>query len=82
MDMLELGAVIRSRRKLLGLSQQEVAFPNKMSRVTISNLESGRLSELGLRKIMAICSTLGLELDVKEASLRPTLRELVAERGT
>jgi len=81
MDMLEVGEVIKSRRKLLGLSQQEVASPNGMSRVTLSNLENGKLPELGLRKVMALCSTVGLEVVVKEAAPRPTLRDLVAEKG-
>lgn len=81
MDMVEVGEVIRSRRRSLGLSQQEVASQNGMSRATLSNLENGKLPELGLRKVMAICSTMGLEVVVKEAAPRPTLRDLVAERG-
>lgn len=81
MDMIELGEAVRSRRKSLGLSQQEVASPNGMSRVTLSNFENGKLPELGLRKVMAICATLGLELVLREASSRPTLRDLMAERG-
>lgn len=79
--MLEIGELLHSRRKALGLSQQQVADANGMSRVTISRLENGRLPELGIRKVMAICSTLGLELVLKDASQRPTLQELVAERG-
>ena len=81
MGMIELGITIKSRRKSLGLSQQEVAAPNGMSRVTLSNFENGKLPELGLRKVIAICATLGLEVAVKEASSRPTLRDLMAERG-
>lgn len=81
MDMLELGAAIKARRKMMGLSQQDVASPNGMSRATLSNLENGKLPELGLRKIMAICSTLGLDLVLKEAAPRPTLRDLMSERG-
>jgi len=81
MNMVELGEAIRSRRKSIGLTQQEVASPNGMSRVTLSNFENGKLPELGVRKVIAICATLGLEVVVKEASPRPTLRELMAERG-
>jgi transcriptional regulator with XRE-family HTH domain len=51
-----------------------------MSRATLSNLENGKLPELGLRKFIAICATLGLELELKEESLRPTLRDLVKEK--
>ncbi len=81
MDMIEVGEAIKSRRESLGLTQQMVVSPNGMSRVTLSNFENGKLPELGLRKVMAICSTLGLELVVKEASPRPTLRDLMAEKG-
>ena len=81
MDMVQVGETIKARRKLLGLSQQMVAAPNGMSRVTLSNLENGKLPELGIRKVMAICATLGLGLVVKEASPRPTLRDLIAEQG-
>jgi hypothetical protein len=50
-----------------------------MSRATISNFESGKLPELGLRKFLAICSTLGLTIELKEENSRPTLRDLVKE---
>lgn len=81
MDMEEVGEAIKARRKALKLSQEKVAAPNRMSRVTLSNFENGKLPELGLRKAMAICSTLGLEIVVKQASPRPTLRDLIDERG-
>jgi hypothetical protein len=51
-----------------------------MSRVTLSRFENGKLPEIGIRKVMAICATLGLELTVKDASPRPTLQELINER--
>lgn len=81
MDMEEVGKMVRARRRALKLSQEMVATPNRMSRVTLSKFENGKLPELGLRKAMAICSTLGLEIVVKEASSRPTLRDLVEQRG-
>jgi len=79
-ELSEIGEMLYARRKALGLSQLQVASANGMSRVTLSRLENGKLPELGIRKVMAICATLGLELALKEASQRPTLRELVAER--
>lgn len=81
MDMLEFGGKIRERRRLLRMTQQEIATANGMSRATISNLENGKLLELGLRKAMAICGTLGLALELREAGRRPTLRDLVRERS-
>lgn len=79
MNLLEFGQTLRERRKLLRLTQQEVATANGMSRATISNLENGKALELGLRKAMALCATLGLEIQVKEVARRPTLRDLLAE---
>lgn len=81
MEMDELGQAVKNQRKALGLSQEAVASVNGMSRVTLSNFENGKLPELGVRKLMAVCSTLGLELVLKEATSRPTLRDLVEERG-
>lgn len=81
MDMLEFGGKIRERRRLLRMTQQEIATAHGMSRATISNLENGKLLELGLRKAMAICGTLGLAIELREAGRRPTLRDLVRERS-
>ena len=44
------------------------------------NIENGKLPEIGIRKVMTICATLGLELTIKDASQRPTLQELITER--
>ena len=51
-----------------------------MRRVTLSRFENGKLPEIGIRKVMTICATLGLELTIKDASQRPTLQELITER--
>jgi HTH-type transcriptional regulator / antitoxin HipB len=80
-DMQELGELLHARRKALGLSQQQVAGANGMSRVTVSRFENGILPEIGIRKVIALCATLGLELSVKDAAQLPNLRDLVAERG-
>jgi HTH-type transcriptional regulator / antitoxin HipB len=79
-DIQEIGELLYRRRKMLGLSQQQVASANGMSRITLSRFENGKLPEIGIRKVIAICATLGLELTVKDASSRPTLQELITER--
>jgi transcriptional regulator with XRE-family HTH domain len=79
MNMNELGPQIQLRRKKIGMTQATLAQSNRMSRATISNFESGKLPELGLRKFLAICSTLGLTIELKEENSRPTLRDLVKE---
>ena len=79
-DIQEIGELLSHRRKTLGLSQQQVAGANGMSRVTLSRFENGKLPEIGIKKVMAICATLGLELTIKDRSKRPTLQELITER--
>jgi HTH-type transcriptional regulator/antitoxin HipB len=79
MNMNEFGPQIQLRRKKMGMTQATLAKSNRMSRATISNLENGKLPELGLRKFLALCATLGLTIELKEANPRPTLRDLVKE---
>jgi len=78
-DIEDVGEQLRARRKAMGMSQIEVAALNRINRVTLSRLENGKLPEIGIRKVMAICATLGLELTLKVASQRPTLQDLVNE---
>ena len=79
-DIEEVGEQLRARRRALGMSQTDVAALNRINRVTLSRLENGKLPEIGIRKGMAICATLGLELTLKVASQRPTLQDLVNEK--
>jgi len=79
-DIQEVGEQLRVRRRALGMSQIEVAALNRINRVTLSRLENGKLPEIGIRKVMAICATLGLELTLNVASHRPTLQDLVNEK--
>ena len=79
-DIEEVGEQLRARRKALGMSQTEVAALNRINRVTLSRLENGKLPEIGIRKVMAISATLGLELTLNVASQRPTLQDLVNEK--
>ena len=75
-----MGKAFKNRRKLLNLSQASVAARIGMSRAMLSNFENGKLPELGVRKLIALGATLGLDLVVVEAASRPTLRTLLAER--
>lgn len=80
MNMFEVGAVIRDKRKSLGITQGKVTAPLGMSRATLSNLETGNIDDLGLRKVMKICDELGLEVVVREKRQRPTLNDLIEEQ--
>ena len=75
-----LGTVIEAARKQAGLTQQAVAQSLHMSRATLSGIENGTVTEIGIRKVIAICAMLGLELIARPARARPTLEELRDER--
>nr|CAA6830608.1 MAG: Transcriptional regulator [uncultured Thiotrichaceae bacterium] len=80
MDINELGSVIRDSRKERQMTQAELSELLGMSRATLSALENGTVSELGIRKVIAICSVLGLELVAQpQIRKRPTLHTLVSE---
>ena len=51
-----------------------------MSRTTISQIESGTVQEIGVRKPMRLLDYLGLELRVRPAGRPPTLEELQEEQ--
>ncbi len=80
MDMQELGQTLRDARKQRKLTQLQLSEQLGMSRATISALENGTVNEVGIRKVLAICSLLGLELLVQSHQpRRPTLHTLVTE---
>ena len=82
MDMFEIGEVLRASRKArAGASQEALGNALGMSRTTISRIENGTISEVGIRKVMALCESLGLELLVRQRHARPTLQQLQAERN-
>ena len=79
MDMIGIGAEIRKARKDRNWSQAHVGALLGMSRATLSGIETGKIAEVGVRKIMALCALLGLELDVAPRRQYPTLQELRQE---
>lgn len=76
----EIGQVICKARKSRKLSQQSLGAQLGMSRATISAIETGKIPEIGIRKVMAICAILGLELSVQQKVSRPTLQQLIKEQ--
>ncbi|MFN0303314.1 MAG: helix-turn-helix transcriptional regulator [Burkholderiales bacterium] len=74
--MIVIGEKIRCARKGAALSQAEIARRLGMSRATISAIENGTVAEIGIRKVMALCAVLGLEIEVAARRARPTLNEL------
>lgn len=80
MTLSELGQKLRDARKARHLSQGELASSLGMSRATISAIENGTVGEIGVRKLMALATAVGLELFLEARRERPTLQQLREER--
>lgn len=79
--LAELGEAVAAKRKLLKLSQSEVASRAGLTRETLVRFERGQLTEFGSRKLLAVLAVLGLEMNFVEAGVSGTLDELRRERG-
>ena len=79
MDLHEIGQLICKARKNRKLSQESLGQQLGMSRATISGIENGTVSEIGIRKVISLCTALGLELLAQEKTKRPTLQQLMKE---
>jgi transcriptional regulator with XRE-family HTH domain len=60
----DVGAAVRDARRRQHLSQQDVAERAGVQRYQVANLELGK-SNPSLRAVLATCSAVGLELDVR-----------------
>jgi transcriptional regulator with XRE-family HTH domain len=78
--LFEIGADIRKERKLRKISQGKLAKDVGMSRSTVSQIETGVVQDIGIRKLIRILDYLGLELRVRPAGSPPTLDELREEK--
>ncbi len=75
----EIGELIGKARKSKKLTQAYLASQLGMSRATISKIENGTIPEIGIRKVLSLCTALGLSLVVQEKTKRPTLQQLMQE---
>lgn len=80
MNILQIGKKISLSRKRLKLTQEQLSKMLGMSRATISEIENGKINEIGIKKIIILCEVLGLELSVTEKNSRPTLNDLMNEK--
>ncbi|MBK4734835.1 helix-turn-helix transcriptional regulator [Noviherbaspirillum pedocola] len=79
MQLLEIGRQVEKRRTELQLTQAQLARMAGLSRLTINQLESGRIKDLGVAKLMTLLALLGLELNLQpHASQRGLFKATVA----
>ena len=76
MDVAELGRQVAHVRRQRKLSQTELATAVGLSRQTISSLERGDISDLGLRKVLRLLEALDLTLVVRPVGHLITLDDL------
>ncbi len=63
MDLASLGRMIAARRRTLAISTAALAAAAGVGRSTLAALESGKLPELGFRKVARICQAAGIVLE-------------------
>jgi transcriptional regulator with XRE-family HTH domain len=63
MNLADIGQLVHTRRKALGLSQARLAALSGLSRATINQLETGSLVDLGASKLIALLDLVGINLN-------------------
>jgi len=79
MNLTDAGTLIRAARRQAGLTQADLAKRLRMSRATISQLENGVITDLGVRKLAQVCDRLGLEVVIQRRHTEFTLHDAYAE---
>ncbi|BBP45278.1 hypothetical protein THMIRHAS_06510 [Thiosulfatimonas sediminis] len=77
----ELGVFIQQARKEQGIRQQQMADDLGIARATLSGFETGRVADIGLRKVMLMLAYLNYELEPKRQSDLPTFESLRSEQS-
>ncbi len=80
MGLSDLGTVLKNARKQRKLTLQELSAQTGVHYTTLSELERGRMTEFGVRKLMRVAATLGLELNLRPAGQPYTLDDVASER--
>jgi transcriptional regulator with XRE-family HTH domain len=76
MNLAELGKEVATARRQKGLSQTDLARAAGISRQTVSALERGALSDLGVQRLVRVLEVLDLELLARPAGHPVTLDDL------
>jgi transcriptional regulator with XRE-family HTH domain len=77
-----LGNAIREARRRQKLTQSALAKATGIGRSTLSQIENGAVTDIGIRKIIRVLDYLGLELATRPQGAPPTLEELRRERNS
>ncbi|MBI3712306.1 MAG: helix-turn-helix domain-containing protein [Burkholderiales bacterium] len=80
MNLFELGQSLKDARIRQQLTQGELAARTGVSLSSISGLERGILSEIGVVKLVQLFAALGLELYTRPVGLRRTLDDARQEQ--
>jgi transcriptional regulator with XRE-family HTH domain len=62
MNISTIGGIIKKERTACGLSQKALAEASHISRVTIVNLENGKVGDIGAVKLAEIAENVGIPL--------------------
>lgn len=73
MQLYEIGQSVARRRAELDLTQAQLAKLSGLSRFTVNQLETGKVKDLGINKLISLLTVLGIELT---ASPRPEQKGL------
>ena len=77
MTLQDIGQTIARTRKRKKITQSSLAVALGMSR---AGIENGTVPEIGIRKVLSLCTALGIELVAQEKTRRPTLQQLLQEQ--
>ena len=77
-----LGNAIREARRRQKLTQSALAKATGIGRSTLSQIENGAVTDIGIRKIIRVLDYIGLELTTRSQGAPPTLEELRRDRDT
>lgn len=75
----DVGRRFQALRKAAGKTQTEVASAVGMRQEALSRFESGAGNDFSLAKLLRLLEVLELELDVKPATRRPSLNDVLNE---
>ncbi|MGA7217790.1 MAG: helix-turn-helix transcriptional regulator [Candidatus Sulfotelmatobacter sp.] len=79
--LAELGQAVSAKRKALGLKQKELSLRSGITREFLLRFERGQVSDIGVRKLLAVLAVLGLEISFTDVGMAGSLDELRRERS-